>query len=267
MLQVQLEKKIKNLEQLIRTIDARTRNINFPEGHISIHRSRHSIFYTIRKKQADGAYSDERIHRGEEALAKMLSLKIAAEKLLKYYRKALKSLARISFNALKKAEAFHSRFSRDFEPFLPDELLYYPERAVRWARAEYSRNTFPLDPEQVRLTSQGRQVRSKFEAQGISCLEAMGLALRYEPKIQFKNGEFKCFDCAIMSPYTGRIIYIEFFGLMEMPSYVRETIHKFNLYEDNGIYLGVNFLPVFEYPGEPFDTRRFRAQVERMLRA
>jgi len=72
-------------------------------------------------------------------------------------------------------------------------------------------------------------------------------------------------DFVFVNPSNGKIFYLETFGCMSDPDYVRKMIIKINEYSRAGLVLGDNFLALFESSDIPFDTNTFRNVIERAL--
>ena len=50
-------------------------------------------------------------------------------------------------------------------------------------------------------------------------------------------------------------VYMEHFGLMDDENYVETVRHKLNIYERNGIYIGVNLFITHETKRTPLNTK------------
>lgn len=123
---------------------------------------------------------------------------------------------------------------------------------ITWASQPYKRNPAPFVEEHY--TTGGIQVRSKSEALIGSTLEQRKMIFRCEPEIWcgFRNYYP---DFAVLLPGIRRVIYLEHFGKMDDPDYLKKTMKKLKDYQKHGLYLGYNFFFTWETSYHPLNMK------------
>lgn len=61
-------------------------------------------------------------------------------------------------------------------------------------------------------------------------------------------------DFTILHPLTGKEIYWEHFGKMDLPEYAKNAADKLHMYARNGIYPGDRLITTYETMEQPLDT-------------
>ncbi len=117
-----------------------------------------------------------------------------------------------------------------------------------WCSKPYKRNPWPFDEEHY--TTGGKQVRSKSEALIGSEMENRDMLFRCEPEIICGNKRYYP-DFSILLPNIRRIVYFEHFGKMDDPEYLEDTMEKLHIYQQYGLYLGINFFFTWETREHP----------------
>lgn len=114
----------------------------------------------------------------------------------------------------------------------------------KWDRIKASeRNGYPF-PEYA-PEYKGVKYRSKSEQIIASVLDQCGFEFVYEPVI-FAGGRKLCPDFAVYVRETGRIIFIEHFGLTEIRSYRDNMVEKIGSYLSEGFIEGRDIIFFFE---------------------
>ena len=131
-------------------------------------------------------------------------------------------------------------------------LLEHDIDLSTWLNSPYKRN--PAAFAEEHYTANGVQVRSKSESLIGSALEQRGLLFRCEPEIWCGNQNYYP-DFVIFLPNIRRIIYLEHFGKMGDPGYVKKTMKKLKDYQQHGLYLGINFFFTWETLDCPLNMR------------
>ncbi len=121
-------------------------------------------------------------------------------------------------------------------------------------------NEFPKEIELY--TEAGECVRSKSEKILADGFRRIGIPYVYEPELELADGSRMYPDFALLHKGKRKTIYFEHFGLMDYPEYSAKAIKKITKYEENGYWLGDNFLCTFETSENPLDMR----MVEKMLK-
>ena len=133
--------------------------------------------------------------------------------------------------------------------------LLFPEGDIdpmSWISQPYKRNPAPFSNEHY--TSRGIQVRSKSEALIGSELEQRGMLFQCEPEFRCGNTLYYP-DYKILLPLIRRIVYLEHFGMMDDPDYLKKAMRKLHDYPKHGLYLGYNFFFTWETSYHPLNMK------------
>ena len=115
---------------------------------------------------------------------------------------------------------------------------------LKWSQASYEQNQ--NHPEQlIHKTGSGHLVRSKSEALIDMMLYINRIPFRYECALEL-NSIILYPDFTIRHPKSGQIFYWEHFGLMDQPSYCKNTASKLQLYMSNQIIPSINLITTYE---------------------
>ncbi len=133
-------------------------------------------------------------------------------------------------------------------------LKDFDDIVTKWESTEYIRSN--LNPEHLIVPTviPGLFVRSKSESLITSCLTQKGIPLRYEEENHFGDivlhPDFTC-----MNPRTHNIFYLEHYGRMDDPAYIRKQRWREDQYRKAGIYPWKNLLITTETDSQPLDVR------------
>ena len=119
----------------------------------------------------------------------------------------------------------------------------------RFMKEEYEPSTFGDDDKTELYTLQNERVRSKSELIIADELFRYGIPYRYEMPIELESrGKIVIFrpDFTVMNRRSGKKYIMEHLGMMDNPEYVERNLEKMDVYERNGILLGVNLLLTHE---------------------
>lgn len=121
-----------------------------------------------------------------------------------------------------------------------------------WANSPYEHNL--KNPEQlIHKSSSGHLVRSKSEAIIDMFLHINKIPFRYECSLQL--GDITIFpDFTIRHPKTGEIYYWEHFGLMDNPTYSKNSFSKLQLYASQGIVPSIQLITTYETKENPLSA-------------
>ncbi len=139
--------------------------------------------------------------------------------------------------------------------FRPDSL-----ELLEWNNAPYERSELHTE-NLIHKTTTGVYVRSKSEATIAMFLAWKKVPFHYEELLQIGGVSFYP-DFTIKHPTTGKIIYWEHFGMMDVPDYMRNAFAKMQVYAANGIVLGENLIATFETKQSPLDYEMVRRMVD-----
>ena len=130
--------------------------------------------------------------------------------------------------------------------------------SIRWLRRKNLYGVIlpknPNYPEQLKYKScKNEYVRSKSEALIAMNLYMEKIAYRYECELKIGKAVFYP-DFTILHPLTGKEIYWEHFGKMDLPEYAKNAVDKLHMYARNGIYPGDRLITTYETMEQPLDT-------------
>lgn len=129
-----------------------------------------------------------------------------------------------------------------------------------WTTESFEHNT--LYPEQlIHKSSSGNLVRSKSEAMIDMFLYIHKIPFRYECALSLDETTIYP-DFTIRHPKTGEIYYWEHFGLMDNPTYARNTYAKLQLYTVHGIIPTIQLITTYETKDHPLST----AVIEKLVK-
>ena len=125
------------------------------------------------------------------------------------------------------------------EPFKECREFFFgtiPENPEFEALAERQN---PSHPEQLNVHTELGVFRSREEYIVARALTILGLRFKYESPLATPY-RYHYPDFAVLHPKTGKIIYIEYSGLMKNAEYRRSVLTRLKDYGDAGVYLGYN---------------------------
>ena len=144
-------------------------------------------------------------------------------------------------------DEFPESIRADMSPF----FISAEECCKRWQAAPFESNDYPYNSDQEIRTARGEQVRSRAECIIADMLNRHGLAYHYEQRLPLKSGDLYP-DFTVMHPKSCEPYYIEFFGMMSNPEYVRRAMEKIRKYQNAN--LGPYLISIFDSPEVPFRT-------------
>lgn len=171
---------------------------------------------------------------------------------------ALELYQRHAVGENKKSDRFLSEDPAYQELLCPFYQMVTQEELI-WSDASYPKN--PNYPEQLKYKScKNEYVRSKSEALIAMNLYMEKIAYRYECELKIGKTVFYP-DFTILHPLTGKEIYWEHFGKMDLPEYAKNAADKLHMYARNGIYPGDRLITTYETMEQPLDT----AMVQKLI--
>ena len=164
---------------------------------------------------------------------------------------ALELYQRPAVGENKKSDRFLSEDPAYQELLCPFYQMVTQEELI-WSDTSYPKN--PNYPEQLKYKScKNEYVRSKSEALIAMNLYMKKIAYRYECELKIGKAVFYP-DFTILHPLTGKEIYWEHFGKMDLPEYAKNAADKLHMYARNGIYPGDRLITTYETMEQPLDT-------------
>jgi len=160
-----------------------------------------------------------------------------------------KAIQEITDDNLIKEELI-KRYSVPVNPL----LMTADEIKRRWQLEPYETNTIEL-PKDAPKTMRGECVRSKSELTIANWLYMHKVPYRYECNVYLKNARrYYSPDFVIMHPKTLRLYYLEYFGMMSVPEYAKNTFIKIANYGKEGYYVGDKLIVFFESEDVPINS-------------
>ena len=149
------------------------------------------------------------------------------------------------------------------KPFFPDR-----ERFIRdWCAVTYPPGHFDEDAPEY-YSGRGERVRSKSEKIIADKYLRLDQPYRYEYPILLIDGNNRVVfrpDFTLLNKRTCKVYYHQHLGRMDDPAYVADNLRKLRVFEENGIYLGVNLFFTYETNQDPFDDRTLDKHIKRYL--
>lgn len=262
---------VQAIEERIAYLSNLTKNIKrylkrAPSGYLYFNRSKGHTYCGVRTKRSDGRYKTKFIDPENTPLLTTYYDKALCKAILPALEAELKELESINTKKLRAGDSVFMEESLRYEAHASSEFLHYSVAAKLWAEESFSANSLPIDAQRQYTTITGIIVRSKIEKIIADCLTRLGYYYRYEMQVVLKNGESRYPDFVVFSPYTGRLLWIEVFGLMDDSDYAVKAIRKMKEYGSIGILPGINFLAVYDLQEIPFNEEGFVRSLEHMLR-
>lgn len=172
--------------------------------------------------------------------------------------------------ASKRSERLLSVFAKRIAKCIFPEEVYdslRPDRRAlvvkvdsdeEYARQWYEKNRRPNLPYKIGtaayLTENGEYVKSKSELMIANRLKARGILYVYETEIHVNDGtKTRKPDFMVLNKRNRKVYFWEHLGMMDVASYVADTVLKFREYEGNGILLGRDLIVTMENKDLPLD--------------
>ena len=117
-------------------------------------------------------------------------------------------------------------------------------------------------------TIKGERVRSKSEKIIADELYRYDIPYKYEMPIELVSWNKKMMiypDFTALNKRTGKIWYIEHFGMMDDEKYYENTLYKLDTYEKNNILLGRDLLVFHETSTNPINTKVIEKYIKEYL--
>ncbi len=236
--------------------------LNAPSDSIRIHRNGNGFKWFAFHRTKDSPNGTRRyIPKKEQALALALALKTYNQKLLLDAKQELDALE----GYLRKHDPTPGRAWRlleetaGFKELLAPILFPVDSKFEEWQTEPYEKN--PSHPENLVVrTLSGEYVRSKSEAMIAHLLITCGIPFRYECQTEI-CGEIFYPDFTILNPLTNQLVLWEHFGMIDDPTYARNTASKLELYFQAGYVPGRNLILTFESATAPLDIKEVEQHI------
>jgi len=130
-----------------------------------------------------------------------------------------------------------------------------------WKNQNAQRNGYPF--EEDHFTAGGEQVRSKSEAMIGTEMEHRNMIFICEPPLWLED-KVVYPDFAVFLPGIRRCVYLEHFGRMDEPGYLKKAMFKLMHYHNCGLYLGINFFFTWETKDHPLNTKEINVVLDKI---
>lgn len=148
------------------------------------------------------------------------------------------------------------------ESFHPDKVKYIEPINKSWYDLVEEWYKIPFIPNSYKSgnliipTKSGVQVRSRIEKIIADYLYDNNIKFKYECPIFLKNIKNTFYpDFTVLNPASGKVLLIEYFGLMDNEEYRNDAYRKIKVYEDEGYLHGVDFIYFFESESHPLNLK------------
>ncbi|MBR3769572.1 MAG: hypothetical protein IKL06_03460 [Lachnospiraceae bacterium] len=257
-----LKNEVEQLKKIIGETEKRLRNA--PSGNLRISNKKGKVEYYYRSKETDnrnGRYMKKR----EKDLVKRIVqrdydnsiIKKAAER-LKVIELFLEKYSQTDLNDVFQQTSLCRR------ELLEVAVLTDEEYIKRWSEVSYEGKNFK-DDTQIIVTERGERVRSKSEKIIADKLYMLGIPYRYEYPIYLDSNIKIHPDFTILRMPEREEVYLEHFGLLDDAEYVEQMVWKLNMYEKNGIYLGVKLFITHETSANPLNMKALDGMVRELF--
>ena len=224
-----------------------------PEGSLVISKSNGVIqfFQKTHKNQKKGRYIKKKDDHLIRALAQKdydLALYHELEKQEKGLEKALRNLPDKNI-----AEVFKN-LTKARKELVDPHIVTDEEYVEAWLNVKYEGNHYHEENKKFK-TERGELVRSKSEKIIADKLYMLGIPYRYEcpMNIKGKGDIYPDFTILIVSERTE--VYLEHFGMMDVPEYCEKALLRIQELAHHGILIGKNLLVTFEASEVPLDVK------------
>lgn len=150
-----------------------------------------------------------------------------------------------------------------FGDLVPEKYWSNKMLMSKWQETPYPRLDYKTD-KLIFTTLRGDKVRSKVEVMVADILYNMNIPYRYDARL-VKGGVTFWPDFTMISPVSGKVTYLEVFGMMTDKKYAADNMKKINSYHKAGIIQGDRLIMVFDSEDTPFDSDAFVKTVKTVV--
>lgn len=255
-----LLKEENRLQTIVQTAKERLKEA--PEGNLRITKSHgYRQYYQCTGEKKGGQY----IAKENEDLVQRLAQKTYDEKVLRLAEKRLTQIKRLaeSYEEDEISRIYLEENETRQKLIVPVEQTW--EQILReWTSKKYEGKEFQ-DGSAVILTEKGERVRSKSEKIMADHFFHHGIEYKYECPLHLKGMGIVYPDFTFLSRRTGQEIYWEHCGMMDSPTYARNTVRKINAYERNGIFPGERLILTYETEQTILNTEMIEQMIQKYL--
>ena len=228
---------------------------SFPNGELICTRNSTRYKWYLKSNQAS-TYLPKKQRSLAEQLAAKKYITLLLEDLQNECR-ALEYYLRHHHKQKKSAELLLK--SPEYQKLLSPHFTPESQELATWSNTPYEQNQ--KHPEQlIHRSISGHLVRSKSEVFIDMALYSNKIPFRYEYALTLGTTTIYP-DFTIRHPKTGETYYWEHFGLMDDPSYCKNSCSKLQLYTTHGIIPSIHLITTYETHDNPLDMKT----VERII--
>lgn len=257
-LTVKLKERLQELQNVL-NIKLKSQR-NQPEGHLRIDYSNngHKIQYFHRTNPKDfkGIY----IKKSNISLARKLAQKDYDLKIIKEVRRQIKALEEYISSSENKITKLYSSLSISRQELVEPVTLTDKQFIEQWQDISWQGRSF--EEKSDLITDRLEMVRSKSELIIANTLNRKGIPYRYEYPLQLRQGKIFHPDFLCLNVRTRKEIYWEHFGMLDIPEYAENAVHKLKLFNENDILLGKNLIITTESRLTPISS----SQIEKVIK-
>lgn len=268
---------IKELSQKIEFIEA---SIDTPEGNIQICKNKGSSCHFCQCVHDGEKTVKKYLGKNDQPLIQQLAAKAYYKKLLPVLKRELKALQKFqkSYDYARKYEVYrsmHAEKQKHVKPLFATveskvaEWKAQPARPLMHSKSVGAGRSWTCASasnwsEPSFVTDFGLAVRSKSEYMIAEELHrrADRLLFKYEQALRLKDGGVVYPDFEIISLSTGRIYYLEHFGMMDDATYFEAFTKKMQRYTKSGVLLGQNLIATYEIKNKPLHLSQIKAALD-----
>lgn len=256
-----LEEEVQFLRKKVK--DAKKRLVNAPKGHLRIVKKEKTIEFYYRDENMLGNGRYMRKHEMEVAgkIAQRdydVQLVKIGEERIQAIETFLKKYNKNSLNDIYNKTNFSRR------SMIKDIVISDEEYIKQWQEVQYEGKGFEDNAPEI-ITERGESVRSKSEKIIADKLYSLGIPYRYEYPLILEGSIKMHPDFTILKMPGREVVYLEHLGLMDDMDYVDGVMRKLNIYERNGIYVGVNLFLTYETRKNPLSTRTLDGLIKTLF--
>ena len=163
-----------------------------------------------------------------------------------------------------RLEALYTELSPARRALVKPLCVSDEEYAASWQAHEYDPKPFAEGTPEI-YTERGERVRSKSEKIIADKLRSLGIPYRYECPINLKGIGTVYPDFTVLNISARKHFFWEHLGMMDDPEYSDNALHRIDLYEKNGFFLGTDLILTYETSARPLDTKLLNQMIEHYL--
>ncbi|WP_103981270.1 hypothetical protein [Helcococcus massiliensis] len=155
----------------------------------------------------------------------------------------------------KKLFNFQRNFHPEKEKYIEPINKSWVDLVEEWYKIPFIPSSYKSE-NLIIPTKSGVQVRRRIEKIIADYLYDNNIKFKYECPIFLKKSKNTLYpDFTVLNPATGKVLLIEYFGLMDNEEYRNDAYKKIKIYEDEGYLHGVDFIYFFESESHPLNLK------------